>query len=156
MGPVAAAQFRARGEALAADGHGVGAARMKAAARWRGDQAGNLAARGQRFHRAGAIVARAVEELALAALTAARALDFGGSPVPLALGGGLLLGAAPLRARVVRRIRRGLAVQVVLAREPALCAARALAREWPLDEVAVGPRQVPGGRRSSARKARDR
>jgi N-acetylglucosamine kinase-like BadF-type ATPase len=73
------------------------------------------------------IVAKAADELALTATTVARALAFTGAPVPLALGGGLLLGAPPLRARVLRRIRRTLAVDAVLMRDPALCAARALA-----------------------------
>src|SRR5215470_9044945 len=49
--PVAVAQVRPLREALPAYWHGVGAARMKAAAAGRPHQAGNLAARGQGLHR---------------------------------------------------------------------------------------------------------
>src|SRR5258708_38154667 len=47
--PSAAAQVRAAGEALAADGHGVRAAGMEAAATGRRDQARNLAEGGYCF-----------------------------------------------------------------------------------------------------------
>src|SRR5690348_17582883 len=47
VGPLAAAEIGAAGEALAADGHDVRAAGMEAAASGRRDEAGNLAARGQ-------------------------------------------------------------------------------------------------------------
>lgn len=73
------------------------------------------------------IVTHAVEELALAAITVTGALDFPAGRVPLALGGGLLLRAASLRARVLRGIARTRAMDAVLVKEPALSGARALA-----------------------------
>ena len=45
MGPMPVAQVGAPGKALAADRHGMRAARMEAAAAGRRDQAGNLATR---------------------------------------------------------------------------------------------------------------
>src|SRR5579884_784754 len=49
MGPVALTQFGAPRKALAADGHGMGAARVEATARGRTDQRGDLPARRQRL-----------------------------------------------------------------------------------------------------------
>ncbi len=71
------------------------------------------------------ITQHAAEELALAALTVCRVLDFSGGPVPLALGGGLLLQEVGFRWQVLRRIRRQRPVKMVLVEQPALSAARA-------------------------------
>ncbi|HEY7123403.1 MAG TPA: BadF/BadG/BcrA/BcrD ATPase family protein [Ktedonobacterales bacterium] len=71
------------------------------------------------------IIQLAAEELALAALTVCRALDFPDGPVPLALGGGLLIQEVGFRWQVLRRIRRQRPVQSVLVEQPALSAARA-------------------------------
>jgi N-acetylglucosamine kinase-like BadF-type ATPase len=74
------------------------------------------------------IVQRGAEELALAALTTARALGFGSAaaPLPLALGGSLLLRAADYREATLRAIRRDLALgEAPLVEQPALSAARA-------------------------------
>jgi N-acetylglucosamine kinase-like BadF-type ATPase len=82
-------------------------------------------------HAARKIIQHAAEELALAALTVCRALDFSTKPteaIPLALGGGLLLGEVGLRWQVLRRMRRQRAVQSVLVEQPALSAARAAIR----------------------------
>jgi glucosamine kinase len=73
------------------------------------------------------IAQRAADELALAALTVCKALDFSGERVGLALGGGLLLHGAALRSQVLRRIRRRqLLGRVALVEEPALSGARAV------------------------------
>lgn len=78
------------------------------------------------------IVSRAEAELTLLAITAIDALDPDpppfSVPVSLALGGGLLVNDAELRASVVSRIgeQRRLA-RVTIVGEPALCAARTLA-----------------------------
>lgn len=71
------------------------------------------------------MIHHAAEELALAAITVCRALDFSDGPVPLALGGGLLLQEVGFRWQVLRRIRRQRPVKVVLVEQPALSAARA-------------------------------
>jgi N-acetylglucosamine kinase-like BadF-type ATPase len=85
------------------------------------------------------IVRVAVEELALAALTVASSLDLA-SPLPLALSGGLLIHHEDLRRLVVERMQRTRPVgPVVTIEEPALCAARYLARE----HAARGSRDVP-------------
>src|SRR6185437_5875757 len=55
VGPVATAKVRAAGETLATDGHRVRAAWMETAARWRGNQAGNLAPRRQWLRRRGTV-----------------------------------------------------------------------------------------------------
>jgi N-acetylglucosamine kinase-like BadF-type ATPase len=84
-----------------------------------------LARRGDRVARA--IRRQACEELALAAVAVIDALNIAG-PVPLILGGGLLIHARDLRAAVVARIRRRRALgRVTLVKEPALWAARSLA-----------------------------
>jgi N-acetylglucosamine kinase-like BadF-type ATPase len=72
------------------------------------------------------IIQRGAEELALAALTAGRQLGFGVAPLPLALGGSLLLRDAGYRETVVRAISREMALgEVALVEWPALSAARA-------------------------------
>ena len=72
------------------------------------------------------IVQRGAEELALAALTAARQLGFGEQPLPVALGGSLLLRDADYREAVMRAISREMALgEVALVEQPALSAARA-------------------------------
>ncbi len=72
------------------------------------------------------IVQRAAGELALAVRTVGNALDFAGRPIPLALGGGLLLHEADFRAQTLRRIRRRQPIgPVVSVDQPALSAARA-------------------------------
>jgi N-acetylglucosamine kinase-like BadF-type ATPase len=84
-----------------------------------------LARRGD--HVARAIRRQACAELAQAALGVIDALD-GARPVPLILGGGLLIHERDLRAAVVARIRRRRALgRVTLVKEPALWAARSLA-----------------------------
>jgi N-acetylglucosamine kinase-like BadF-type ATPase len=73
-----------------------------------------------------AIVGRAAEDLALAALTVARKLSFGDQSVPLALGGGLFAHERDFRARVLRALRRRRSfAPVVVVERPALAAARA-------------------------------
>ncbi|MGH2486893.1 MAG: N-acetylglucosamine kinase, partial [Ktedonobacterales bacterium] len=75
------------------------------------------------------IVRAAVEELALAVRSVAASLDLA-SPLPLALSGGLLIHHDDMRRLVVERIQRTRPVgPVTLVEEPALCAARYLARE---------------------------
>lgn len=72
------------------------------------------------------IIQRGAQELALAALTAGRQLDFGAAPLPLALGGSLLLRDAGYREAVVQAISREMALgEVALVERPALSAARA-------------------------------
>jgi N-acetylglucosamine kinase-like BadF-type ATPase len=84
-----------------------------------------LARRGDQVARA--IRRHACEELAQAAITVIDALNLAG-PVPLILGGGLLVHERGLRAAVVARIRRRRALgRVALVPEPALWAARSLA-----------------------------
>jgi N-acetylglucosamine kinase-like BadF-type ATPase len=78
-------------------------------------------------HVARAIRRQACEELAQAAVAVIDALNLPG-PVPLILGGGLLIHERDVRAAVVARIRRRRAVgRVTLVKEPALWAARSLA-----------------------------
>jgi glucosamine kinase len=84
-----------------------------------------LARRGD--HVARAIRRQACEELAQAAIAVIDALNVAG-PVPLILGGGLLIHERDLRVAVVARIRRRRALgRVTLVKEPALWAARSLA-----------------------------
>lgn len=83
-----------------------------------------------------AIVRRAAAELAVAASTVAHALAFPDGRAPLALGGALLVHAAPLRDGVLRRLRRGLDLgPVVVVDQPALSAARA-ARDMAAEPLA--------------------
>jgi N-acetylglucosamine kinase-like BadF-type ATPase len=78
-------------------------------------------------HVARTIRRQACEELAQAAVAVIDALNVAG-PVPLILGGGLLIHERDLRVAVVARIRRRRALgRVTLVREPALWAARSLA-----------------------------
>jgi N-acetylglucosamine kinase-like BadF-type ATPase len=85
----------------------------------------DAARRGDRMARA--IRRQACDELAQAAIAVINALDIAG-PVPLILGGGLLIHERDLRRAVVARIRRRRALgRVSLVREPALWAARSLA-----------------------------
>lgn len=72
------------------------------------------------------IEARAARELALDISTAAQRLNFPPGLVPLAVGGGLLVHEARLRAMMVNRIARAWTVEPVVVSEPALTAARAL------------------------------
>ncbi len=84
-----------------------------------------LARRGD--HVARVIRRQACEELAQAAIAVIDSLNVAG-PVPLILGGGLLIHERDLRAAVVARIRRRRALgRVTLVKEPALWAARSLA-----------------------------
>jgi len=78
------------------------------------------------------LVERAANELVLAALAVSRRLDFAGNPLPLALGGGLLVHEEDFRAQVLRLLgaRRPLG-QVAIVAEPALSAARAALRLAP-------------------------
>jgi len=72
------------------------------------------------------IVRRGAAELARAALAVGAALAFDGGPLPLALGGGLLLHEARLRDEALRLMRRAQTVDpVALVAEPALSAALA-------------------------------
>lgn len=74
------------------------------------------------------IVQRGADELALATLTTARALGFGSAaaPLPLALGGSLLLRAADYREAVLRGVSQRIALgETALVEQPALSAARA-------------------------------
>ncbi len=72
------------------------------------------------------LVDEAASELALGVVTVAERLSFPNGVLPLALGGGLLLGEGALRESVVRRVRRRHPVgSVALAHDPALSAARA-------------------------------
>lgn len=76
-----------------------------------------------------AITARAALELAVAAQTVSRALGFAGTPLPLALGGGLLVHDQLYRRAVLRRLERRQPLgSVAIVAEPALSAARAAAR----------------------------
>lgn len=72
------------------------------------------------------IEARAARELALAAITVARILEFSPGALPLAYGGGVLAHEERLRTLVARRIERIWSVTPVVVAEPALSAARAL------------------------------
>ncbi len=77
-------------------------------------------------HAARQIARHAADELALAAITVCRALDFPGGKVNLALGGGLFLHEPAFRGQVIRRIRRRLPRgENALVSQPALSAARA-------------------------------
>ncbi len=84
--------------------------------------------------RAGDAVARRIlrdgaDGLAETAIAAGRRLSFPGGALPIALSGGLLTGEPGYRAMVVRRLRRRTTVgQVEVVTDPALSAARALAR----------------------------
>jgi N-acetylglucosamine kinase-like BadF-type ATPase len=72
------------------------------------------------------IIRRAAAELAAVACAVARVLAFPDGRVPLALGGALLVHAAPFREEVLRRLRRTLDLgPVVVVDQPALSAARA-------------------------------
>lgn len=72
------------------------------------------------------IVQHAAHELALAALTVGKALNFPDDQMPLALGGGLLVHEAVFRMQVLRRIRhRRTPGPVVTVDQPALSGARA-------------------------------
>ncbi len=72
------------------------------------------------------IVRSAAAELALAAEAVATRLGFGATPIPLAVGGGLLVRDVSFRRQVVRRIRHRHRVdQVTVVEVPALAAARA-------------------------------
>jgi glucosamine kinase len=90
-------------------------------------------------HPASKIIQLAAGELALAALTACRALDFPDEPVPLALGGGLLIQEVGFRRQVLRRVRRHRPVQSVLVEQPALSAARAAINLIPANEERTIP-----------------
>jgi N-acetylglucosamine kinase-like BadF-type ATPase len=80
-------------------------------------------------HMAQQIVQHAANELALAVIALSKQLDFIGIPLPLALGGGLLLHESDFRAQVIDTIRQSHPIsQVVLAEQPALNAARAAIR----------------------------
>jgi N-acetylglucosamine kinase-like BadF-type ATPase len=84
-----------------------------------------IARRGDRV--AGEIRRQACAELAMAAITAIDTLKTA-EPVPLALGGGLLIHEPDLRKAIVARIRRKRALgRVTVVTEPALWAARSLA-----------------------------
>ena len=84
-----------------------------------------LARRGDQV--AHAIRRQTCEELAQAAIAAIDSLNVAG-PVPLILGGGLLIHERDLRIAIVARIRRRRALgRVTLVKEPALWAARSLA-----------------------------
>lgn len=72
------------------------------------------------------IEARAARELALAAITVARILEFSPGALPLAYGGGVLAHEERLRTLIARRIERIWSVTPVVVAEPALSAARAL------------------------------
>ena len=75
------------------------------------------------------IVARAADEIALAALAVSDGLDFPEERLPLALAGGLLVNETTFRAQVLRRIRRRRTIgQLVVVPEPALSAAHAAIR----------------------------
>lgn len=75
------------------------------------------------------IVRGAAEELALAASAVGQALGFDSTPLPLALGGGLLLHEHAFREEVLQALRRRQELGVVaLVEEPALSAARTLAQ----------------------------
>ncbi len=73
------------------------------------------------------IVQNAASELALTVKAVSEKLDFPDGHVPLALGGGLLLHEAELRAQVLQRLRDFQVLkEVVLVEQPALSAARAM------------------------------
>ncbi len=72
------------------------------------------------------IVQQAADELALAVRAVSDALNFSHEPVPLALGGGILLHEPDFRRRVLDRIQNHLPIgPVVTVEQPALSAARA-------------------------------
>lgn len=72
------------------------------------------------------IVQRAADELALAVKAVSDTLGFAQIPVPLALGGGILLHEPDFRRQVLNRIGHYLAIgQVLVVEQPALSAARA-------------------------------
>jgi glucosamine kinase len=75
------------------------------------------------------LVERAANELVLAALAVSQRLDFAGKPLPVALGGGLLVHEEDFRTQVLRLLgtHRPLG-QVAIVAEPALSAARAALR----------------------------
>jgi glucosamine kinase len=75
------------------------------------------------------IVARAADEIALAALAVSEGLEFSEGRLPLALAGGLLVNQPTFRAQVLRRIRRRRPIgQLVVVPEPARSAAHASIR----------------------------
>jgi N-acetylglucosamine kinase-like BadF-type ATPase len=80
-------------------------------------------------HMARAIRRQACNELAQAAIAVIDSIGVA-DPVPLILGGGLLIHERDLRTAVVARIRRRHALgRVALVKEPALWAARSLATQ---------------------------
>jgi N-acetylglucosamine kinase-like BadF-type ATPase len=75
---------------------------------------------------ASSIIEDAAHELALAFVAVKNRLDFFDNPVPLALGGGLLLHEVSFRERVIHAIGKHVSIGVVmLVEEPALSGARA-------------------------------
>lgn len=75
---------------------------------------------------AAAIVQQAARELALAVHAVCQALEFPAQPIPLALGGGLLLNEADFCTLVIQHIRHYRPIgQIVLVAQPTLSAARA-------------------------------
>jgi hypothetical protein len=72
------------------------------------------------------IIEQAAQELALAVTTVSNALGFSEQPLPLALGGGLLLNEVGYRTQVLQIIRQSQPIaSTVLVEQPALSAARA-------------------------------
>ncbi len=72
------------------------------------------------------IVRQAAHELALSVVTVSDAINARDVPIPLALGGGLLLHESDFRTQVEDRIRQSRAIgRVILVEDPALSAARA-------------------------------
>jgi glucosamine kinase len=77
-------------------------------------------------HMAKQIMQHAADELALAVIALSKQLDFKDIPLPIALGGGLLLHESDFRTQVIDAVCQHHPVaQVVLAEQPALNAARA-------------------------------
>jgi glucosamine kinase len=75
---------------------------------------------------ASSIIEDAAHELGLAFVAVKNRLDFFDNPVPLALGGGLLLHEASFRERVIHAIGKHVSIgTVTLVEEPALSGARA-------------------------------
>lgn len=75
------------------------------------------------------IIRQSVNELASAALAVASQLEFDGNKVPVAMSGGLLTGRPDFRQRILRRLRRRIAVGMVeVVTVPALSAALAARR----------------------------
>jgi N-acetylglucosamine kinase-like BadF-type ATPase len=95
-------------------------------------------------HVARAIRRQSCEELAHAAIAVIDTLNLA-EPVPLILGGGLLIHERDLRAAVVARIRRRRALgRVTLVKEPALWAARSLAARARAAPTPASSRQTEG------------